>query len=61
MERSGLPLSSMNPLGSFLLFVIHMMTLLTRAFSVSLPLPKVGMLGCVAMDDALPYQTALGG
>jgi hypothetical protein len=31
---------------------IQVLTLLTGAFSVSLPLLKVGMLGCVVMDIA---------
>jgi hypothetical protein len=34
---------------------------LTGTFSMHLSLLKVGMLGCVAMDVAPLYQTALGG
>jgi hypothetical protein len=42
-------------------FQIQVMTLLSEAFSVSLSLLKIGMLGCVAVSVAPPYQTALGG
>jgi hypothetical protein len=38
-----------------------MLTLLTGAFSVFLLLPKVDVLGFVAVDGCPLYQTALGG
>jgi hypothetical protein len=37
------------------------MLTLWQGFSLFLPLLKVAMLGCVAMDFAPPYQTALRG
>jgi hypothetical protein len=57
MERNGFPLTS----GLFPLISNTGADLLTGAFPVSLPLLQVGMLGCVAMDVASPYQTPLGG
>jgi hypothetical protein len=39
---------------------MQVLVLLTGAFSLYLYCLKVGMLDCVAMDVALPYQTALG-
>jgi hypothetical protein len=57
MERSGFPLSSMSALGASL----WVLSLLTGAFSVSLPLLKVNMLGWVATNGAPLYQTVFGG
>jgi hypothetical protein len=48
----------MSVLGSFLLFQIQVLTVLTRDFSMSLPFLKGGMLDYVAMDIDPPYQTA---
>jgi hypothetical protein len=50
METDGFLYSSMGVLGSFLWFLIQVLTLLTGTFSVSLPLLKVGKLSCVAMN-----------
>jgi hypothetical protein len=51
-------ISSMNVLDSFFWFQIQMLMLFAGA--LTLPLLNIGMLGCVAMDVALPYQTVLG-
>jgi hypothetical protein len=56
MERNEFLLSSMSVLGSFLRFLILVLTLLTGAFFASLL--KVSMLGYVAMDVVPPYWTA---
>jgi hypothetical protein len=61
MVRNGFLFSSVGVLCTFLWFLIQVVTLLTGAFSVSLPLIKVVILGCVAMGIPPPYQTAFGG
>jgi hypothetical protein len=50
IERSGFPISSVKVLGSCQWFLILLLTLLAEVSSVSLPLVKVNMLGCVEMD-----------
>jgi hypothetical protein len=61
MERSGLPLSSMSALGTSLWFLIQVLFLLTDAFSMSLPFPRIDMLDSVEIDGAPLYWTGLGG
>jgi hypothetical protein len=46
--------------GLFLWFQIQVLTLLTGAFTVSLSLLMVDMLGCMSMDVVPSCQTALG-
>jgi hypothetical protein len=63
MDRNGWPLnplSSMGVLCNFLCFQIQVLTLLIGAFSVSVPLLKVGILGCVAMVLPLHIRQVLG-
>jgi hypothetical protein len=57
----GKKISLLKVLEFFFCLQIQVLAALTGAFSVSLFLLKVGMLGCVAMDIASPYWTVLWG
>jgi hypothetical protein len=53
-------MSSANALGASLWFLIQVLSLLAGAFSGSLPLHRIYMLGWVAISGATLYQTRLG-